>query len=376
MKQGLFGILLVASFSAHAASFDCTQASNQTEKIICNTPSLSQADDDLYKDYLQAKWAANNSAGFQYLTKSNLKLREKCITVACLANWYINSKKYNQMYLPIQYLPAGNGNSHNKGDDISLDGTLISMTYAGAPNYESIEDGDTAETYFVLRPDNPIQFPTDAPQFGSTKLMQLSVKTDDYKKYRDLVGEKVTVGGTLLYAETGHHHTPLMIDAGLIKATTSKVPAPIIQRTLTSNTNQNSLDEPYNAGIPPDNGSIMPVNLISANQIRDHLDSRYTTKMMNCTMMEEMSEDGCIAYWAVGIAKAYSDAGYNFRASIIDAAQDQAISYARINEYNLVSPFIVVLKTDDGTDFMVKHGVIQASDIPYLRESFAAFTEE
>jgi uncharacterized protein YecT (DUF1311 family) len=51
--------LLVASiclpaFAAHAASFDCAKASTAVEKMICDDPVLSQADEHLAKAYQQA----------------------------------------------------------------------------------------------------------------------------------------------------------------------------------------------------------------------------------------------------------------------------------------------------------------------------------
>lgn len=217
MKKNLLYLLLAVS-SAHAASFDCTKASSKAEGLICSTPSLSQADDRLYQDYLKAKQSTGNSPEFKNLTKQNWKKREQCSTVICLADWYADSsKKYRQL--------SSAESSHtciDAGDSVTLTGLMIRMTYPGPPNYESIEDGDEPETYFVLRPDIPIDCATDSPQFGSNKLMQLVVKANDYKKYQHLVGGKVTVAGILLYAETGHHHTPLMVDVNSITSANSQ----------------------------------------------------------------------------------------------------------------------------------------------------------
>lgn len=70
------------------------------------------------------------------------------------------------------------------GDNVTLTGLMISMIYPGPPNDESIEDGDTPETYFVLKPDTSINCATDPPQFGSKKLVQLVVQAGNYKKYQ------------------------------------------------------------------------------------------------------------------------------------------------------------------------------------------------
>ncbi|AOM40490.1 lysozyme inhibitor LprI family protein [Xenorhabdus hominickii] len=88
--------LFLVSASVGAASFDCTKAFSKTEKLICNTSVLSQADDALYVDYLQAKIATGNSDDFKKLVKQNWKLREKnCDTEKCLLDWY---KKSTELY--------------------------------------------------------------------------------------------------------------------------------------------------------------------------------------------------------------------------------------------------------------------------------------
>lgn len=207
MKKLTLALLLIAS-TTHAASFDCTKARSNAEKLICTTPALSQADDRLYEDYLQAKKATGNSPEFKHLTKQNWTLREQCTTTSCLAEWYTNSAyQYHQLTL------ADHNQCRDAGDQLHLSGMLIRMTYPGAPNYESIAEGDAPEMVFILKPDQPISCAVGAPQFDSEKLMQLLfTDTKNYKKYQDLVGRQVTVNGTLTYAETGHHHTPLMID--------------------------------------------------------------------------------------------------------------------------------------------------------------------
>ncbi len=49
-KLLLFVVLLIPSIT-YAASFDCNKAHSDVEKLICNTPELSKADDELYVDY-------------------------------------------------------------------------------------------------------------------------------------------------------------------------------------------------------------------------------------------------------------------------------------------------------------------------------------
>lgn len=53
--RGLGAGMLIAALAAvstvHAASFDCAKATKPVEKVICTTPSLSQADETLAQDY-------------------------------------------------------------------------------------------------------------------------------------------------------------------------------------------------------------------------------------------------------------------------------------------------------------------------------------
>ncbi|OCQ51274.1 hypothetical protein Ppb6_03495 [Photorhabdus australis subsp. thailandensis] len=213
MLKKIAVIFLLVSASAHSASFDCAKATSKAEMLICATPELSQADDNLYVDYLSAKQSTDSSADFKVLTKQNWKLREKCTTVKCLQDWY---RRSSEMYRQI----AANTteNCYKEGQKIILAGTLLRITYPGPPNYESVENGDTPETYWVLQPDNPIKCAKGAPDWGDRNFMQLVVPSDFYDVYRSLLGHRVNVTGKIMYAVSGHHHTPLMIDSQRIDA--------------------------------------------------------------------------------------------------------------------------------------------------------------
>ncbi|WP_350304221.1 hypothetical protein [Photorhabdus viridis] len=39
-------------------------------------------------------------------------------------------------------------NCHEEGQKLTLDGTLLRITYPGPPNYENVENGDIPETYW------------------------------------------------------------------------------------------------------------------------------------------------------------------------------------------------------------------------------------
>ncbi|TDB54245.1 hypothetical protein C5467_14190 [Photorhabdus khanii subsp. guanajuatensis] len=206
--------MFLVSSAANSASFDCTKAASLAEKLICSTTTLSQADDSLYIDYLQAKLATANNADFKALAKQNWKLREKCTTVECLQDWYQRS---SEMYRGIA---AGKTTEscHEEGQKITLDGTLLRITYPGPPNYESVENGDDPETYWVLQPDKAIGCAKGAPEWGDRNFMQLVVQSEFYNEYRSLVGHRVSVTGTIMYAISGHHHTPIMLETQRIEA--------------------------------------------------------------------------------------------------------------------------------------------------------------
>lgn len=205
-------LLFTLSAGAQAASFDCTKASSVSEKLICTTPSLSQADDQLAKVYREAKTASGNRPEFRQMTKENWRLREQCTTAACLSDWYARSQ---QKYLQISTTqPAA---CPDEGSDVTLTGKLLRITFPGPPNYESVEQGDEAEVYWVLQADKPL-CTGEAAGWGDNAQMQLVVEADMYKTHRHLIGQRVRVNGSLLFAETGHHHTPLMIGVGKLEA--------------------------------------------------------------------------------------------------------------------------------------------------------------
>lgn len=84
-------------FAASAASFDCAKARSYAEKLICSTPNLSQADEELGRVYRAAKKRAGNSAAFRKLVSENWKKRERCADEACVRAWYRDSKALYEM---------------------------------------------------------------------------------------------------------------------------------------------------------------------------------------------------------------------------------------------------------------------------------------
>ena len=198
--------------SVNAASFDCSKAYSKVEKLICNTPSLSKADDELYVDYLQAKLVTGNSDEFKKIAKLNWKLREKnCETEQCLLAWYKKSTDLYRNLASSKNNINDNQKCYKEGQQIVLSGVLKREVSPGPPNYESISHGDTPEIYWVLNSDNKL-CANGSPDWGDKNQLQLILSDALYKQNEKYLNQSVSVSGSLVYAVTGHHHTPVMID--------------------------------------------------------------------------------------------------------------------------------------------------------------------
>lgn len=72
-----------------AASFDCAKANSIPEYLICNTPELSKADDQLKVVFDIAKAQAVDKRAFNDAARQQWNRREKnCRDVACLDQWF------------------------------------------------------------------------------------------------------------------------------------------------------------------------------------------------------------------------------------------------------------------------------------------------
>lgn len=217
MKKVVVISCLLFSSASFAVSFDCSKAQSKTEKLVCGSPSLSQADDELYADYLQAKKITGNSDEFKKTVRENRKLRlQNCDTEACQLEWY---KKSSVLFRNIadSKNPASAQICYKDGQQVTLTGTLKRVVFPGPPNYESVEEGDEPEPYWVLFTKAPLTCIKDSPDWGSNDQFQLIVRGDFYSKNQHYLNQQVSVTGEMFYAETGHHHTPVLIDVTAIK---------------------------------------------------------------------------------------------------------------------------------------------------------------
>jgi Domain of unknown function (DUF4431) len=97
---------------------------------------------------------------------------------------------------------------------VQLIGTISKKTFPGPPNYESIRKGDKPETYWVLKlPDTVCtEASGDNDAENSVTDLQLILTQKQYTLYRKFLGRRVNVAGKLSHAQTGHHHTPVLME--------------------------------------------------------------------------------------------------------------------------------------------------------------------
>ena len=112
---------------------------------------------------------------------------------------------------------------------VKLQGTITLVTFPGPPNYASVKDGDRAETNWVLHVKRPVctvpqrdyMFSIAESNVMSLQLIvdigQLMKATPDVTQERSFLKVPVLVTGSLMHAETGHHHTKVMMIASRVE---------------------------------------------------------------------------------------------------------------------------------------------------------------
>jgi hypothetical protein len=106
---------------------------------------------------------------------------------------------------------------------VSLSGVMVRETYPGRPNYESVAKGDEPEIIWVLKLKKAICVTESKTDLGinseedGVKEIHLVLNGKQYKQYRNLLRQKVTVTGTLFHAHTGHHHKTLLLTTNEIR---------------------------------------------------------------------------------------------------------------------------------------------------------------
>lgn len=104
----------------------------------------------------------------------------------------------------------------------TLSGTIATRTAFGPPNYGEDPKHDSREHYLVLALDKPICVDADPnsnlnyESAADVAAVQL-VYFEKYPFHKAWLNKHVTVTGTLFAAETGHHHTPVLIQVTATK---------------------------------------------------------------------------------------------------------------------------------------------------------------
>jgi hypothetical protein len=105
---------------------------------------------------------------------------------------------------------------------VELAGRVERQIFPGRPNYESIENGDEPDTYWILHLSAPVcTRQDDVRYYGAERdvtRMQLVLTREQYETYRPLLEQRVVARGTLMYWITGHHHTPVLLQAQSVRA--------------------------------------------------------------------------------------------------------------------------------------------------------------
>jgi hypothetical protein len=102
-------------------------------------------------------------------------------------------------------------------------GKIVATTFFGPPNFGEDPAHDQREVYPVLVLDQPLYLcaaldRTEERDAHLVRRMQLIIQVRPYGA--DWNGKHVSVQGKLFLAETGHHHTPVVLDS------TEVAPAP------------------------------------------------------------------------------------------------------------------------------------------------------
>ncbi|OBU13008.1 DUF4431 domain-containing protein [Morganella psychrotolerans] len=229
MKRVIVVSSLIFSSVTLAAGFDCSKASSKVEKLICDTPSLSKADDELYVDYLQAKLVTGNSTEFKKIVGQNWKLREKnCDTEQCLLNWY---KKSTDLYRNIASSKSSDTNktedsqvkAYYYGEPVELQGFMLNER-SGFPSLRLADIISVTTRNGVDEPDAQTAFGV-----GVTQLVMSDEKW--WSIFNKNQGKVVTVTCNLFSAHTIHHKTPVLCSVINIKVEKDEAePAPIKEK--------------------------------------------------------------------------------------------------------------------------------------------------
>ena len=101
-------------------------------------------------------------------------------------------------------------------DVVSIQGMLERRVFPGVPGFEDLTTGDEPEVGFYLALDSPLCMAGNDDEEAlsvddDVRLIQLVLDQPGYDALRPLLGETVTLKGSLFGAVSGHHHTEVLL---------------------------------------------------------------------------------------------------------------------------------------------------------------------
>lgn len=108
---------------------------------------------------------------------------------------------------------------------VVLKGKVTTRLEYGAPGFGEDPKNDAKENIFLLvldkpvdvQPDPDLSSDTNTESFKNVREMQMVFMNIDHKLFKRIMGKKVKVTGTLFQAETGHHHTDVLVTVDELK---------------------------------------------------------------------------------------------------------------------------------------------------------------
>ncbi len=125
-----------------------------------------------------------------------------------------NTKFQNKSNLPKELLD---------GQTTTLYGKIREELFPGPPNYESIDNGDVPQFYWILYTNEPISLvgrcieTNELRDNGKSCAFQLCLTAEIYNNRLDLLGKYVKVDGEIFFGHTGHHKTKALLDVNSIQ---------------------------------------------------------------------------------------------------------------------------------------------------------------
>lgn len=126
--------------------------------------------------------------------------------------------------LPFISFSASSAECLKDGQKVSFAGNISRETFPGRPNYNSIDDGDEPETYWILTIESPHCVVAESMEDGAlyevartTTRFQLAFEDSTvYQTQKSLIENKAIVKGKIFIGMTGHHHTKALISVSSI----------------------------------------------------------------------------------------------------------------------------------------------------------------